>query len=463
MNFLEKSGTVLLILMAVGLSGFKTYHSYAEATQNVPAEGGEYTEAIVGEVKYLNPLIAQNDAEKSISKLLFSGLVQIGDKNTIMADLAESWEISEDGKTYTFRLRKDSMFADGGKLTATDIAYTVSSIQTPELRSPLEKGFQNVEVEVLDDYTVVFTLPNAYGPFIYNCNFPVIPAHLTNAEFTKKITGSGPYMYVKSISSNDKLTELRLKKNPSYYGKKPLISDLKLKLYNSKDDAKAAFESDDKTAALFGATSSLGRNLSFESSRQLALIFNLRDDKLKDKSIREQIISGQRIENAKFTMTTQDLPAQHEKAEFIKNQWRSNGMDLAVNYLTPVKYQEAVSAKNYELLLFGFDSGYDRDPYPYWHSSQMSAMNLSGWSDKNSDILLEDARMLSDATERNEKYDQFFATVKSESLAVYFDPIDYNFSIKELVKNVQPVIGDKAYSRYNSIADWYIAEKRVKK
>ena len=124
--------------------------------------------------------------------------------------------------------------------------------------------------------------------------------------------------------------------------------------------------------------------------------------------------------------------------------------------------QEALSKKDYELLLFGFDFGYDPDPYVFWHSSQMENMNFAGFSDKNSDILLEDARMLTDYTARNAKYNQFFDTIKNEALGVFYDPITFSYAVKPEVKNAKVNSSEVDY-RYDGIEKWYLKTKRISK
>ncbi|MCX6808893.1 MAG: ABC transporter substrate-binding protein [Candidatus Berkelbacteria bacterium] len=455
-----------LIFLAIALSSlaYKCYHVYLANTKTIPSDRGTYTEAIVGEVKFLNPISAQNDAEKSTSKLLFSGLVRVVDQNTVLPDLAKSWEVASDGIKYTFHLNPDLKFSDGAPLTSADIAYTIESIQSPDSKSPLQATWENVVVAPVDDNTIEFDLPSAYGPFIYSCNFGILPAHLTSDDFSRKLVGSGPYKYEKFNKTGTTINQIELERNDNYYGDRPLLETIKLKFYSDKDTAKSEYEKSKSIDALFGADSNVGNKFDFTSSRSLALIANLRDDKLKDQTVRQAIFEGKALANpASLTLTSLDIPAQREKATELQSNLKNSNINLDLKFLSASQYQDAITNKSYELIFYVFDFGADRDPYAFWHTSQISNLNLAGWSDKSTDILLEDARMILDSAARNKKYDQFFDTIKTKDVIKFYDPVLYNFEIKDNVKTVDLVKGNQPFSRYFGENSWYVGEKRVRK
>ena len=462
MSVAEKRFAVILFVIALLLIGFRSYRWYITETKLAPAIGGEYSEVVAGEVKYLNPILVQTDAEKSLSHLLFSGLVRLdGDK--VSPDVATNWEVKNNGMQLTFYLRKDIVFNDGQPLTANDIVQTINLIKTPEMKSPLYDTWSNVEAIADNDYQLTFNLPHAYGPFIYNCNFGILPAHLSSDVFDKKFTGTGIYQFVRVKQKGNVITEVDLKRNPLYYADSALIDKLKFVYRSDASEAKKLFDNG-KYDALSGTLSDQGKNYSFPTSKRLGLILNTRSDKLKDKAVRQKILENQKTDTPlALTLTAPDSPLLKAKAEQIRDSLKSDNFDITLNILSPVKFQEALDAKSYELLLYGFNFGYDRDPYIYWHSSQITKNNFAGWSNRDTDILLEDARMITDSVERNKKYDQFFDAIKGEYMAYYYDPIDFNFVVKPEVKNFIPITGNEASSRYNYIDQWYLKEKRVKK
>lgn len=463
----ERVLVLILLITALTLSGVKADQSYIASTNPAPASGGKYTEAVVGELKYINPVYAQSDADRAASHLIFNGLVKI-EKNQITPDLADKWELSTNGATYTFYLKKIVFFHDGSNLTANDVAHTLDQIKqdtNEDTRSPLFSAWKNVKVTVVDDYTISFELPKPYGPFIYNCDFGVIPSYLSIDEFQKKFIGTGPYKYDSTRVVDNKIAELKLKANEDYFDQKAKISDLDFVYFNKDSDAVKVFENG-KSDSIFGSDAKRddALNLTYSSGRELGLIFNLRNDKFKDMVLRKKILTGEKFSDpVKIRLVTLNAPAQKLKAEELKDRFNQQNIQLEIIYLNVVQLKDVLGSKEFELLLYGFDFSKDRDPYTFWHSSQLSQNNFAGYSDKNSDILLEDARMMEDEAGRNAKYDQFFNTIMTQYVAEFYDPIKFSFYVSKTIKGTTPIAGVEPSSRYFHLEDWYIEEKRVKR
>ncbi len=463
---LEKIIVVALFCLFLSLVGIKAKDGYLQKTKPLPDFGGTYKEAIYGELKYLNPVLASGDIDKSTSSLIFSSLFKFDKNNNITPDAADSWSISEDKLVYTVNLKKNVYFHDGVKLVADDVVYTVQTIQDPLFKSPLYEKWKDIQVSATDENTVTFVLPKIYGPFIYELDFGILPAHLPPDEFAKKIIGSGPYKYLSAKKTGDKFNKLYLESNQQYYNERPYIDEIELDFFDQKDDALTAVLNDKSFTAISGVASSPEKfaDLSYSTTKSLALIPNLRTDRFKLKDFRTLFFSDQKLAiNTKITLTTADAELQKIKAEELKKQFADRNIDLDIKYLKPTEMKAALDAKNYELLLYGFDFGHDKDPYVFWHTSQLDKMNFAGYSDKKFDIALEDARMVIDNTIRNEKYDVIFATIKAEGLAVFYDPIKTNFFVQNNIKGIIIGGGCDADSKYSGINKWYIEEKRVKK
>jgi ABC-type transport system substrate-binding protein len=85
------------------------------------------------------------------------------DGKTAIPYLAKSWEISPDGKTYTFKLRDDVQFCSGKKFTADDVVYSFKRLKDPEVRAPYAWRAGDIkEVRALDPYTVAYQLTEPY-------------------------------------------------------------------------------------------------------------------------------------------------------------------------------------------------------------------------------------------------------------------------------------------------------------
>ncbi|MEM0905829.1 MAG: ABC transporter substrate-binding protein [Pseudomonadota bacterium] len=116
------------------------------------------------------------DPQRSVARGAAEVLFMLGDTlvslapdmETILPGVAESWEISDDGKVYTFKLRDDVSFCDGKKMTAHDVAYTIKRWVDPETRSPVAWRAGDVEdVVAIDDYTVEYRLEAPFSELLY--------------------------------------------------------------------------------------------------------------------------------------------------------------------------------------------------------------------------------------------------------------------------------------------------------
>lgn len=209
---------------------------------NVPAVGGEYTEGLIGTPQLINPLYATtSDVDTDLTRLIYSGLMRYDTTDGLVPDLAESFEISEDNKTYTFTVRDDAYWHDGEKVRATDIVFTINAIQTQEYRSPLEVSFASVTVEQVDERTVRFILDEPFAPFLSLLTVGILPSHLwegiapLNApatELNRKPIGSGPYKFEKLVKdSKGNIKTYTFVRNPRYYDGAPYIEELHFKFY----------------------------------------------------------------------------------------------------------------------------------------------------------------------------------------------------------------------------------------
>lgn len=208
----------------------------------VPAVGGEYIEGSVGGPRFVNPLLASsNDVDLDIVKLVFSGLMKTASDGEIVTNLAESVEVSDDGKTYTFYLRQDVEWHDGTVFAAADVLASMGYIKNAAWKSPFLSRFKNVSVEAPDQATVVFTLPEPFAPFLSMLTIGILPEHLWQdikpenaalAELNVKPVGTGPYIF-KSFTKDKKgaIRSYTLVRNENYYGETPYIQTLTFRYF----------------------------------------------------------------------------------------------------------------------------------------------------------------------------------------------------------------------------------------
>lgn len=271
----------------------------------VPAQGGSYTEGIIGAPRFINPLLAISDSDRDLTSLVYSGLLKATSGGDYVPDIAEGYTISDDGKTYTFVLRPNATFHDGTPITASDVVFTVTKSQDPAIKSPLRANWDGVTVTELDAHTVSFTLKSPYAPFIENATLGILPKALwqgvSNEEFSfselnTSPVGSGPY-HVGSISrtSSGIPSTYVLKPFAKYALGAPYLGSLTLRFYQSETALVAALKNNEIEAASGISPSELGGLKGFTVKRAplnrvFAVFFNQNQSVvLRDGDVRQAL------------------------------------------------------------------------------------------------------------------------------------------------------------------------------
>jgi peptide/nickel transport system substrate-binding protein len=201
------------------------------AAAQTPKHGGIANAIIQPEPPGLMLAMIQNGPTQMVAGNIYEGLLRYSTKMEPQPGLAESWTISPDGKTYTFKLHKGVVWHDGKPFSAADVLFSVEMLKVtnPRTRANLTK----VEsVTAPDDNTVVFTLKEPFSPFlgIFEVgSLPIVPKHIyegtdykTNPANNTPI-GTGPFMF----KEWQKGSFIHLVKNPNYYIKgKPYLDEI---------------------------------------------------------------------------------------------------------------------------------------------------------------------------------------------------------------------------------------------
>ena len=148
---------------------------------------------------------------------VFEGLTKIGQTGEVLPGLAESWEISEDGKTYTFKLRTGVKFHDGTEFNADDVKFSLERAIAPDTVNAQKALFAKIEtVEVVDPATVKITLKQPQGGFLYNLGWgdAVIVGAESAGTNKEKPVGTGPFRFENWARGS----AITLAKNADYWG-----------------------------------------------------------------------------------------------------------------------------------------------------------------------------------------------------------------------------------------------------
>lgn len=221
-----------------------------------------WVEGVVGGANQINPLLAQpGSTDADLASLIFDGLIRIDADGTPLPDLAEHWEVTPDGRTYTIVLRDDLAWHDGPPVTTTDVSITIALLQDPDYEGNLSlaTNWAAVDPFVIDERTILLRLPDPAADFLSRLTVGILPAHhfaqidaaqLDEAPANARPVGTGPYRLT-SLNAD----RAQLERNTSYHRGAPLIERLELRFYPSATRQLEALAQRDIDAALRGAQS----------------------------------------------------------------------------------------------------------------------------------------------------------------------------------------------------------------
>ena len=454
------------------------------ASDRLAAGGGRYVEGVVGRPRYPTPLFARDNAvDGDLSALLFAGLTRIDADGTPRPDLAERWEVTPDGQTYTFHLRAGVHWHDGAPLTSADVAFTVAAVQAPGFQgaATLAARWASVVVIVPDERTVVFRLPQPSASFPTVAALGLVPKHLLDglgaadllaAPATRSTIGSGPFR----LAALDESRAV-LEPNAAYHLGPPRLTRFELRFYADEAALARAIAGRQVGAALLDETPAaealhavaarddLSATPLVEGAYDILYVNNQREP-LTDTALRRAlaasidraalippespalpgdgpivpgswayeaggwstpaqadalfIAAGWRRESGgalqrdgrplRLELLTNDDARRVALAHAIAGQLRGRGVEVAVRSASPSDLlRDHIAPRAYDLLLFGWQTDVDPDPFGGWHTSQAASggRNVAGFHDAEADRLLEQARRTLDGQERRDLYRRF--------------------------------------------------------
>lgn len=170
--------------------------------------------AMATEIDSLDPFKMTAGDTETIMDQVFDGLFDVDTDGSLIPDLAESYSVSEDGKTYDFKLKKDVYFHDGKKFGAEDVLYTYDAMAGLTSKEPLSSKFAIIDkIDVIDDLNVRVHLKERQNGFIYLTLRPIVEKDYKD-NGTKPI-GTGPYEFLSYTPGEG----LKLKKFEDYHKK----------------------------------------------------------------------------------------------------------------------------------------------------------------------------------------------------------------------------------------------------
>jgi peptide/nickel transport system substrate-binding protein len=218
------------------------------ALAQAPVRGGTVVQAIGADPPTMNPSTTTDTQAWALMGKLFNGLTYLDNDYHNYPDLAESWTISSDGLTYTFKLRRDVKWHDGKPFTSEDVKF--SYMEALAKYHPVGRLSYSLvtAVDTPDPYTAVVRLKAPFGPFILMTAMNtgvIVPKHLlagqdfAAAEFNRKPVGTGPFRIAEAVKGSHYVLE----RNPDYFKKgQPYLDRVVLRVMPNSASRVLAFE-----------------------------------------------------------------------------------------------------------------------------------------------------------------------------------------------------------------------------
>ncbi len=178
---------------------------------------------------------------------IFEGLTRFGPDGSVRPALAESWEISDDGRVYTFTLHGGVKFHDGTPMEATDVKFSLDRARAEDSTNAQKALFAGIEsVEALDPRTVRITLKNPDGSFPFKMAWgdAVILSPKTAGQAATHPIGTGPFRFVQWVKGD----RVEIEKNPDYWGAPAKLSRATFRFISDPNAAFAAMMAGDVDA-----------------------------------------------------------------------------------------------------------------------------------------------------------------------------------------------------------------------
>ncbi|MDR2426976.1 MAG: peptide-binding protein [Endomicrobium sp.] len=217
---------LLLFLTACSSDGLNQKHE-AVSSDDTPIYGDAFVTAIGSDASFLNPILATDTPSGYVNSMIFNGLIKYDENLNLTCDLAESFEVSEDGLVITFRLKKNVKWHDGRPFTARDVKFTYDILIDSNTKTPYSSDFMLIEeLKIVDDYTVKVYYERPFAPNLQSWGMSIVPEHVfrgmdfNEAAANRKPIGTGPYKF-ESWQTDQKIV---LTANPDYFEGRPYIN-----------------------------------------------------------------------------------------------------------------------------------------------------------------------------------------------------------------------------------------------
>ncbi|WP_067928811.1 ABC transporter substrate-binding protein [Alicyclobacillus shizuokensis] len=245
------AATAVFLTLAVGgcSRGMQTSLATQSSTSGRPVGAGTLTYGSLTDITTLNPVYITDAVSQGAATLVYAPLYDFNRQGRLTVepwDLAAApLEISQDGRTYTVKLKSNARWSDGKPVTADDLIFTIETLRNPKVGSPARTEFDKVKsLQKVDAHTVRITLDRVYAPFgDYLAEVMPIPEHVLKgvpaSQLQKAAFGRDPSQTVSDGPWRWKAWKtkqyLEFDRSPNYWGPQPHIKKIVYKIYATEN------------------------------------------------------------------------------------------------------------------------------------------------------------------------------------------------------------------------------------
>ena len=164
-----------------------------------------------------------------------------------------------------------------------------------------------------------------------------------------------------------------------------------------------------------------------------------------------------------ISLTTVNQPDFRQTAQLIQLAWQSIGLKIKLILIPPEQIKEIIKTRNFQAFLYGVLENFDFDPFPLWHSSQIDppGLNLTGFSYRRTDELLEKAALAKNEQEKKTHYSEFQQVIANNIPAIFLYNTTYSYLVDQKIKGININHITRPADRFIGVENWYIKTKRV--
>lgn len=466
----------------------------ATITEAAATSGGMINISLHQDPPKLDPTFSTAFVDRHVFQSLFDKLIDLNEKGKMIPMLAEKWDVSQDGKTYTFHLRHDVKFQDGTDFNAEAVKFNFDRNMDKASIRRNELGEVN-KVTVVDPYTINVELKKAFAPFLTvltdRAGMMVSPEAVKKygVDFASHPVGTGPFMFQDRVKGST----ITLAKNPNYWQKSlpkldkvvyKIIPDANVALMNLKSgqvDLTNRFPFNEISSVqkegklqivnepgpgfrgMFLNVSKppfnnkdLGKALDILVDRDAIVQVVLNGagtaghspfppnnfaNGTSDSYVKPDIAQAKDIlrkagipDGFSFTLKIDTDPVNQQVAQMLQNMFKPAGVTMNIEKVEFGALLEQAKNANFEAATISWSGRSDPDQNIYDWFVTGGTQNYSKYSNQQTDKLLNDARATLDDAKRKELYDQVMDIVHQDNSYIYFYHEQNVFGLSKSIK-----------------------------